>query len=93
MSAQYNDTAPATAPQNLVLAITSACGWRACSSPIIMICASSSCVRPPPGSAAANCGTGRPFVAGLEHGVDAFLGMLRGENTGKMVVSLDVGAR
>jgi NADPH-dependent curcumin reductase CurA len=27
-------------------------------------------------------------VEGLEHGVDAFLGMLRGENTGKMVVSL-----
>jgi hypothetical protein len=28
-------------------------------------------------------------VAGMEHGVDAFLGMLRGENTGKMVVRLD----
>ncbi|BDM67580.1 NADP-dependent oxidoreductase [Streptomyces nigrescens] len=27
-------------------------------------------------------------VAGIEHGVDAFLGMLRGENTGKMIVSL-----
>ncbi|MGW0736906.1 NADP-dependent oxidoreductase [Streptomyces sp. NPDC002851] len=27
------------------------------------------------------------FVEGIEHGVDAFLGMLRGENTGKMVVS------
>ena len=29
------------------------------------------------------------FVTGIEHGVDAFLGMLRGENTGKMIVSLD----
>ncbi|MEU3371443.1 NADP-dependent oxidoreductase [Streptomyces sp. NPDC006660] len=28
------------------------------------------------------------FVEGVEHGVDAFLGMLRGENTGKMVVTL-----
>ena len=28
------------------------------------------------------------FVDGIEHGVDAFLGMLRGENTGKMVVRL-----
>ncbi|MFE9372172.1 NADP-dependent oxidoreductase [Streptomyces sp. NPDC006711] len=28
------------------------------------------------------------FVEGIEHGVDAFLGMLRGENTGKMVVTL-----
>ncbi|WP_351236177.1 NADP-dependent oxidoreductase [Streptomyces sp. NPDC002133] len=27
-------------------------------------------------------------VEGIEHGVDAFLGMLRGENTGKMIVSL-----
>ncbi len=29
------------------------------------------------------------FVEGIEHGVDAFLGLLRGENTGKMIVSLD----
>ncbi|MER7001353.1 NADP-dependent oxidoreductase [Streptomyces sp. NPDC000410] len=28
-------------------------------------------------------------VKGIESGVDAFLGMLRGENTGKMIVSLD----
>ncbi|MFE6778467.1 NADP-dependent oxidoreductase [Streptomyces sp. NPDC057702] len=28
-------------------------------------------------------------VPGVEHAVDAFLGMLRGENVGKMVVSLD----
>ncbi|MFC8127691.1 NADP-dependent oxidoreductase [Streptomyces sp. NPDC057302] len=28
------------------------------------------------------------FVEGVENGVEAFLGMLRGENTGKMVVSL-----
>ncbi|MER7396302.1 NADP-dependent oxidoreductase [Streptomyces sp. NPDC000151] len=28
------------------------------------------------------------FVEGIENGVEAFLGMLRGENTGKMVVSL-----
>ncbi|WP_016906629.1 NADP-dependent oxidoreductase [Streptomyces xiaopingdaonensis] len=28
------------------------------------------------------------FVDGIENGVDAFLGMLRGENTGKMVVRL-----
>ncbi|MFE7610879.1 NADP-dependent oxidoreductase [Streptomyces celluloflavus] len=27
-------------------------------------------------------------VAGIEHGVEAFLGLLRGENTGKMIVSL-----
>ncbi|MEU5997102.1 NADP-dependent oxidoreductase [Streptomyces sp. NPDC047197] len=28
------------------------------------------------------------FVEGVENGVEAFLGMLRGENTGKMIVSL-----
>ncbi|MZE77081.1 NADP-dependent oxidoreductase [Streptomyces xinghaiensis] len=28
-------------------------------------------------------------VHGIDHAVDAFLGMLRGENTGKMIVSLD----
>ncbi|MFF2655026.1 NADP-dependent oxidoreductase [Streptomyces sp. NPDC058045] len=28
-------------------------------------------------------------VEGVEHGVDAFLGLLRGENTGKMIVSLE----
>ncbi|MEV0317737.1 NADP-dependent oxidoreductase [Streptomyces sp. NPDC050658] len=31
---------------------------------------------------------GETFVEGVENGVEAFLGMLRGENTGKMVVSL-----
>ncbi|MFD8543922.1 NADP-dependent oxidoreductase [Streptomyces sp. NPDC059649] len=31
---------------------------------------------------------GETKVAGIEHGVDAFLGLLRGENTGKMIVSL-----
>ncbi|MEU5436238.1 NADP-dependent oxidoreductase [Streptomyces sp. NPDC020719] len=31
---------------------------------------------------------GETVVEGIENGVDAFLGMLRGENTGKMVVSL-----
>ena len=28
------------------------------------------------------------FVDGIDHAVDAFLGVLRGENTGKMVVRL-----
>ncbi|MER5768250.1 NADP-dependent oxidoreductase [Streptomyces sp. NPDC001985] len=28
-------------------------------------------------------------VEGIEHGYDAFVGLLRGENTGKMIVSLD----
>ncbi|MFJ5707701.1 NADP-dependent oxidoreductase [Streptomyces sp. NPDC093105] len=29
------------------------------------------------------------FATGIENGVDAFLGLLRGDNTGKMIVSLD----
>ncbi|MFF2776504.1 NADP-dependent oxidoreductase [Streptomyces sp. NPDC058052] len=29
------------------------------------------------------------FATGIESGVDAFLGLLRGDNTGKMIVSLD----
>ncbi|MGW6538786.1 NADP-dependent oxidoreductase [Streptomyces sp. NPDC055051] len=29
------------------------------------------------------------LVTGIENGVDAFLGLLRGDNTGKMIVSLD----
>lgn len=28
-------------------------------------------------------------VSGIENGVEAFLGLLRGENTGKMIVSLE----
>jgi NADPH-dependent curcumin reductase CurA len=28
------------------------------------------------------------FVDGIDHAVDAFLGVLRGENTGKMIVRL-----
>ncbi|MEU6986161.1 NADP-dependent oxidoreductase [Streptomyces sp. NPDC046324] len=31
---------------------------------------------------------GETFVEGIENGADAFLGLLRGENTGKMIVSL-----
>ncbi|MBT2440258.1 NADP-dependent oxidoreductase [Streptomyces sp. ISL-36] len=31
---------------------------------------------------------GETFVEGIENGVEAFLGMLRGENTGKMIVSV-----
>jgi hypothetical protein len=93
MSAQYNATAPATAPRNLVLAINKRLRLEG------LLVTDHHDLREQFVRAAAAWIRGgelryrETVVAGLEHGVDAFLGMLRGENTGKMVVSLDVGAR
>lgn len=93
MSAQYNDTAPATAPHNLVLAINKRLRLEG------LLVTDHHDLREQFVRAAAAWIRGgelryrETVVAGLEDGVDAFLGMLRGENTGKMIVSLDVGAR
>ena len=92
MSAQYNDTAAATAPRNLVLAINKRLRLEG------MIVSDHRDLREQFLRGAVGwIREGRlryreTVVAGIEHGVDAFLGMLRGENTGKMVVRLDAEA-
>ena len=37
----------------------------------------------------ASCSYRETVVDGIENGVEAFLGLLRGDNTGKMIVKLD----
>jgi len=92
MSAQYNDTEAASAPRNLVLAINKRLRLEG------MIVSDHHDLREQFVRAAVGwIREGRlrhreTVVVGLERGVDAFLGMLRGENTGKMVVRLDTEA-
>jgi NADPH-dependent curcumin reductase CurA len=89
MSAQYNDTAAATAPRNLLLAINKRLRLEG------MIVSDHLDLREQFVREAVSwiredkLRYRETVVAGMEHGVDAFLGMLRGENTGKMVVRLD----
>ena len=89
MSAQYNDTAAATAPRNLLLAINKRLRLEG------MIVTDHHDLREQFVREAVSwiredkLRYRETVAAGLAHGVDAFLGMLRGENTGKMVVRLD----
>ena len=51
-------------------------------------CGSSSCARSPAGCATASCRYDETIVDGIENAPEAFLGLLRGENLGKMLVRL-----
>src|SRR5882757_1061140 len=89
MSAQYNDTAAATAPRNLVLAINKRLRLEG-----LIVTDHHDLREQFVGEAVGWIRAGslryrETVVVGLEHGVGAFLGMLRGENTGKMIVKLD----
>lgn len=88
MISQYNATEPTPAPRNLALLIGKRLRIQG------MLVADHDSVRPEfVRETAAWIRSGElryheTEVAGVENAVDAFLGMLRGENTGKMVVNL-----
>ena len=88
--AQYNATEPPAAPRNL------AAGDRTSSSPCAASCVGSPATSPPEfrdrhdaaGWATARIQFDETVVDGLENAPAAFIGLMRGENTGKMVVIL-----
>ncbi|GHH84189.1 NADP-dependent oxidoreductase [Streptomyces sulfonofaciens] len=88
MIAQYNTTEPTPAPRNLALAIGKRLRLQG------MLVTDHAALQPrfvEEVSGWLRSGELRhheTFAEGIEKAVDAFLGMLRGENTGKMVVSL-----
>ncbi|MFE3324923.1 NADP-dependent oxidoreductase [Streptomyces sp. NPDC059176] len=89
MIAQYNTTEPTPAPRNLVMVI----GKRLRLQGILV--SDHAALQPQFVQEVAGwLRSGElkfqeTVVEGIENGADAFLGMLRGENTGKMIVSLD----
>ncbi|GHJ37849.1 NADP-dependent oxidoreductase [Streptomyces sp. TS71-3] len=89
MISQYNATAPVPGPRNLALAVGKRLRLQG------MIVSDHQALMPrfvEEASGWVRSGELRhheTFVEGVENGVEAFLGMLRGENTGKMIVSLD----
>ncbi|MFE9423496.1 NADP-dependent oxidoreductase [Kitasatospora sp. NPDC006697] len=86
--AQYNDTAPPAAPRNLALAIGKRLRLEG------MLVGDHTGLQPRFVREVAgwlkdgSLHYSETVVEGVEHTMDAFLGMLRGENTGKMVVKL-----
>ncbi|TJZ55674.1 NADP-dependent oxidoreductase [Streptomyces piniterrae] len=89
MISMYNATEPAPAPRNLALVIGKRLRLQG------LMVSDHSAMQPQfvkEVSAWIRSGElkyGETKVTGIENGVEAFLGMLRGENTGKMIVSLD----
>ncbi|MCS0638230.1 NADP-dependent oxidoreductase [Streptomyces sp. LP05-1] len=92
MIAQYNATEPTPAPRNLALVIGKRLRLQG------MLVADHNALRPEfvrEVSGWLRSGELKyqeTVVEGVERGVDAFLGLLRGDNTGKMLVSLDGAA-
>ncbi|UNO42235.1 NADP-dependent oxidoreductase [Streptomyces sp. MST-110588] len=88
MISQYNATEPTPAPRNIALVIGKRLRIQG------LLVSDHSHLQPKfieEGSAWVQSGALKyreTKVSGIEKGVDAFLGMLRGENTGKMIVSL-----
>ena len=90
MISQYNATEPTPAPRNLAMVIGKRLRLQG------LLVSDHSALQPqfvrgglrlgPLRRAEVRRDQGRP---GIENGVEAFLGLLRGENTGKMIVSLD----
>ncbi|WP_406515851.1 NADP-dependent oxidoreductase [Streptomyces sp. NBC_00873] len=88
MIAQYNDTEPVPGPRNLALVI----GKRLRLQGVLVgdhTALQPQFVREVAGwLASGELKYSETFVEGIENGFDAFLGLMRGENTGKMIVSL-----
>ncbi|WP_255951478.1 NADP-dependent oxidoreductase [Streptomyces odontomachi] len=88
MIAQYNEVDPPAAPRNLALAIGKRLRLQG------MIVMDHAHLQPrfveevAPWIRSGELKYHETVVDGIEHGVDAFLGMLRGQNVGKMVVSV-----
>ncbi|HBF78415.1 MAG TPA: NADP-dependent oxidoreductase, partial [Streptomyces sp.] len=89
MIAQYNSTEPTPAPRNLALVIGKRLRLQG------MLVGDHSALQPQFVDEVAGWLSSGALqyretkVEGIEKGFDAFLGLLRGENTGKMIVSLD----
>ncbi|MEV6164298.1 NADP-dependent oxidoreductase [Streptomyces sp. NPDC052052] len=89
MIAQYNATEPPPGPRNLALVIAKRLRIQG------MLVGDHTALQPQfvrevsGWLASGELKYRETFAEGIEHGVDAFLGLLRGENIGKMVVSLD----
>lgn len=88
MIAQYNDTEPAPGPRNLALVIGKRLRLQG------MLVNDHNALQPQfvrdvaGWIASGELKYNETVVEGIEHGYDAFAGLLRGENTGKMLVSL-----
>jgi NADPH-dependent curcumin reductase CurA len=88
MIAQYNATEPTPAPRNLALVIGKRLRLQG------MLVGDHTALRPQflqevgGWLRSGELTYAETVVEGIENGVDAFLGLLRGENTGKMIVSL-----
>jgi NADPH-dependent curcumin reductase CurA len=88
MIAQYNSTEPTPAPRNLALVIGKRLRLQG------MLVGDHAALQPQfvkevaGWLASGELKYKETVVDGMENGVEAFLGMLRGENTGKMIVSL-----
>ena len=88
MIAQYNATEPTPAPRNLALVIGKRLRLQG------MLVGDHAALQPQfveevgGWLASGELKYAETIVDGIENGVDAFLGLMRGENTGKMVVSL-----
>ncbi|MEU0734393.1 NADP-dependent oxidoreductase, partial [Streptomyces lavendulocolor] len=88
MIAQYNSTEPTPAPRNLALVIGKRLRLQG------MLVGDHAALQPQfvkevaGWLASGELKYKETVVEGMENGVEAFLGMLRGENTGKMIVSL-----
>ncbi|MEV6075084.1 NADP-dependent oxidoreductase [Streptomyces sp. NPDC052069] len=88
MIAQYNETEPVPGPRNMALIIGKRLRLQG------MLVNDHAALQPQfvkevaGWLASGELKYDETVVAGIEHGFDAFLGLLRGENTGKMIVSL-----
>ncbi|GAA4109730.1 NADP-dependent oxidoreductase [Streptomyces sp. NPDC048491] len=88
MIAAYNDTEPSPGPRNMAMIIGKRLRLQG-----VLVGDHYGMQQQFTGEVAGWLGSGElkyneTVVEGIENGVDAFLGMLRGQNTGKMVVSL-----
>lgn len=88
MIAQYNATEPTPARATSRSSSASGCVCRACSSATTPRSSRSSSRRSCGWLASGELKYRETVVEGIENGFDAFLGLMRGENTGKMIVSL-----
>ncbi|WP_156722564.1 NADP-dependent oxidoreductase [Streptomyces apocyni] len=87
MIAQYNDTEPTPGPRNMAMIIGKRLRLQG------MLVSDHAALQPQfvqevaGWIASGELKYGETFVEGIENGVEAFLGVLRGDNTGKMIVS------
>ncbi len=84
----YNATEPAPGPRNLAMAIGKRLTLRGSSSQTTSTASRTSWPRSAAGCARASSSFRETVVEGIENAPEAFIGLLRGDNVGKMVVKL-----